>query len=116
MVAETIALLKAVQKREFTNCECSRSESAALLKVVSHGVKECFDLQMLFDEMEHAETDPDLRASLGEYRQKFGALDRELRALRDQIQKVAAIKAQLRQVHERLAKPLLELPAEGNEG
>lgn len=105
---ETTALIEAVDSRQATASGFAGAECRALSRKVADAVKESFDLLLLCDEMEQAEPDADLRASLGEYRQKFGALDRELRKLREQIQHVETIKAELHSVHLRLAAKVRE--------
>lgn len=52
------------------------------------------------------ETDPDVRSALGEYEQKLGALDRELRGLREQTAKVTKIVGEIEDLETRVGAEL----------
>lgn len=108
MDATTLNFLTDMAARNATSSDYARAEELALLAKLSDGVKECFDLQLLLDEVDLAEPDRNLAATLQEYGQKLGAMNREMLALRAQIQKVAGIRREIDVLEARVGTPMLE--------
>lgn len=107
MTDATAKLLKTLLNLDACGCEHAEPECSEMRDACGEGLKECFALQELYDAMERSDEDQEIIGKLGEVEQTIGALDRELRATRDQLQKQAQVRKQLKSVIERVVKPLI---------
>lgn len=107
MHASTLAFLQAVRDRIHCACGAADPHPEKIMKKSGDALTEAFTLQMLFDRVELDETDAGLVGKIGELESSIGALDRELRKLREQVHLVERCRKQLHSAYERIAAPLI---------
>lgn len=110
MHESTVAFLEAMAARNATSSAYTREAEDRLLRLLADGLRECFDLQLLYDRVEL--DDPESAKTLGEYRGKTLSFLRVGQELRAKIQELAKIRREIEEVEARVGVPMLagELP------
>lgn len=104
----TLAFLKAMEARNATGSAYCREEEIALLTSIGAGIKEAFDLQLMYDDVELVEEDQILMRTLGEYRSKLGGFRRVAEEVRGKVQELARIRREIDELEARVGQPALE--------
>lgn len=72
-----------------------KTEVTDLLTKLGETLGDVYSLSLELDLARDEETDPELRANMGEYAQKLGGLEREVRRLREKVEMVKGIMKEL---------------------
>lgn len=108
MKPETVHLLNRVRDSTANGDQSTLSTIESALMKIAELTSEAYSIMVDYQNMEFSEDDDNIRGALGEYEQKFGALERTGKELRDKWKRMRRILNEIKSLDDRLGKPLRE--------